>query len=115
MKEPDFKVIIELEYKVVVGKLVENETESTKCLPEKKMSRCEQLKISFRKQKVGSSIFPGKCPIAFFHGETQQVVVGICFLAALLVILFSYIFSILLATFEKGQIFNFCCWCCLTS
>ena len=33
MKEPDFKVIIELEYQVVVGKLVENETESTKCLP----------------------------------------------------------------------------------
>ena len=36
MKEPDFKVIIKLEYKVVVGKLVENETESTKCLPEQK-------------------------------------------------------------------------------
>ena len=67
MKEPDFKVIIELEYEVVVGKLVENETESTKCLPEKKMSRCEQLNISFRKQKVGSSLFPGKCPIAFFY------------------------------------------------
>ena len=37
MKEPDFKVIIELEYKVIVGKLVEDETESTKCLPEQKM------------------------------------------------------------------------------
>ena len=37
MKVPDFKVIIELEYKVVVGKLVENETESTKGLPEQKM------------------------------------------------------------------------------
>ena len=34
MMEPDFKVIIELENKVIVGKLVEDETESTKRLSE---------------------------------------------------------------------------------